>query len=91
MSSAKTTTSHDSIRRWAEERGGHPAIARSGGEGGVLRIEFDEPGGNDDERLERIEWEEFFRIFDDRDLAFLREGDSDSRFNKFVAKESAQG
>ena len=43
MSSSKTTTDHDEIRRWAEERGGGPATAKgteSGGETGVLRFDF---------------------------------------------------
>jgi hypothetical protein len=26
MSSAKTTTDHDAIRKWDEKRGGHPAV-----------------------------------------------------------------
>jgi len=93
MSSAKTTTNHDEIRKWVEKRGGHPAVVaatESGGRGGgLLRIDYDEPGGNDDDRLHRITWDEFFRIFDDNDLAFLRDPDGDSRFSKFVAKESA--
>jgi hypothetical protein len=90
MSSAKTTTDHDTIRKWVEKHKGHPAIVRSGNSGGVLRIDFDEPGGNDDTRLERIEFDEFFRVFDDSDIAFLH-GEGESRFNKFVAKESAEG
>ena len=92
MASATTTTDHDEIRQWAEERGGHPAVVgetHGKREGGLLRIDFDEPGGNGDERLERIEWDEFFRIFDESDLAFLHSG-GDSRFNKFVAKESVE-
>jgi hypothetical protein len=89
MSSARTTTDHDTIRKWVDQHRGHPASVRTGGEGGVLRIDFDEPGGNDDTRLERIGWDEFFRIFDASDVAFLH-GEGDSRFNKFVAKESAE-
>ena len=54
--------------------------------GGDFRIDFDEPGGNDDTRLERVGWDEFFKVFDDSDVAFLH-GEGDSRFNKFVAKE----
>ena len=88
MSSASATTNHDDIRRWVEKRGGHPAVVRTGREGGVLRIDFDEPGGNDDERLERIGWDEFFRIFDESGVAFLRDEEGSSRFNKFVEKES---
>ena len=59
--------------------------------GGVLRIDFDEPGGNDDVRLERIEWDEFFRIFDASDVAFLHGEGGESRFNKFVSRENAEG
>ena len=89
MSSARTTTDHETIRKWVDQHRGHPAVVRTGSEGGVLRIDFDEPGGNDDTRLERIGWDEFFRIFDTSDVAFLH-GEGDSRFNKFVAKESAE-
>jgi hypothetical protein len=89
MSSAKATTNHDEIRKWVEKHGGHPAVVRTGGQGGVLRIDFDEPGGNDDDRLERIDWDEFFRIFDQSDVAFLH-GEGESRFNKFVSKETTK-
>lgn len=94
MSSATTTTNHDEIRKWVEKRGGHPAVVaatendRRGS--GLLRIDYDEPGGNEDDRLHRITWDEFFRIFDQNDIAFLHDPSSDSRFSKFVAKESAR-
>jgi hypothetical protein len=87
MSRAKTTTNHDEIRNWAEKRGGHPALVRTGERGGVLRIDFDEPGGNDDDRLERVGWDEFFRVFDQSDVAFLHDPEGDSRFNKFVERK----
>jgi len=94
MSSARTITDHDQIRKWVEGHGGHPAVvaATEGGSqgGGVLRIDFDEPGGNDDDRLRRIGWDEFFEIFDVNDLAFLH-GEGESRFSKFVSKETAAG
>lgn len=93
MSSAKTTADHDQIRNWVEKRRGHPALvsATEGGEegGGLLRIDYDEAGGNDDIRLSRIGWEDFFRIFDKNNLAFLYDPDGDSRFSKFVEKEAA--
>lgn len=94
MSSAKSTTSHEQIRKWVEQRGGHPAVVsatenKGGRGGGLLRIDYDEPGGNDDDRLHRISWNEFFRIFDENDLAFLHGPEGDSRFSKFVQKESA--
>ena len=93
MSSAKTTLNHDEIRKWVEQRGGHPAVVaateNNDRPGGLLRIDYDEPGGNDDTRLHRISWEEFFEIFDRNDLAFLHDPEGDSRFSKFVEKESA--
>jgi hypothetical protein len=93
MSSAKRTTSHETIRKWVEKRGGHPAVVaateNNGRSGGLLRIDYDEPGGNDDDRLHRITWNEFFKIFNENDLAFLHDPEGDSRFSKFVEKESA--
>jgi hypothetical protein len=84
MSESKTTTNHDEIRQWAEDRGGRPAVVRTKGEGGILRIDFGEP----EEEFEAIEWDEFFRIFDENNLAFLYQdetgGGKTSRFNKFV-------
>jgi hypothetical protein len=94
MSSGKTTTNHDEIRKWVEKRGGHPAVVsatENKGGGGLLRIDYDEPGGNDDNRLHRVTWDEFFRIFDDNDIAFLYDPEGDSRFSKFVSKERAEG
>ncbi len=93
MSSAKTTTNHDQIRKWVEKRGGHPAVVsateNNSQPGGLLRIDYDEPGGNDDTRLNRISWDDFFKIFDKNGIAFLYDPASDSRFSKFVQKESA--
>lgn len=93
MASATTTTNHDDIRKWVEKHGGHPAIVAdtqdNGRAGGILRIDFDEPGGNENEGLRRIGWDEFLDIFNEEDLAFLREEQGQSRFNKFVAKERA--
>ena len=81
---AKRTRDHHTIRNWAEERGGHPAIVEGTQ---ILRIDFDDPDGPD-EKLQRVSWDEFFRVFDDRGLEFLyQEHTQDghiSRFNKFV-------
>jgi hypothetical protein len=93
MSSAQKTTDHKEIRRWVEARGGYPARVKAEGNRqgeGILRIDFDEPGGNDDVRLERISWEEFFDSFDSNNLAFLHQDKTadgkQSRFNKFVSR-----
>jgi hypothetical protein len=87
MSTSETTTDHEKIRQWAEARGGHPAKVKTSGNGGILRIDFGEP----EENLEPISWDEFFKIFDENELAFLdQEKTADggvSRFNKFVKRE----
>jgi hypothetical protein len=91
---ATTTQDHDEIRKWVEKRNGYPAMVaateRNDRPGGMLRIDFDDPDGSRDTGLHRISWEEFFKVFDKNDLAFLRVDNDDSRFNKFVEAESAR-
>lgn len=87
MDTSKETKDHDAIKEWVENRQGEPALVRDAESerkenGGVLRIKFDE----DTDELQAISWEEFFKIFDDRDLTFLYDTDKESRFNKFVYK-----
>ena len=86
---SRTTTDHDEIRRWAQERGGVPAgVEGTGGDGdaGVLRIEF-----RDSDDLAEVDWDTFFATFDERELAFVYQehtGDGGvSRFNKFVRRD----
>ena len=88
-----TTTNHDEIRQWVEEHDGQPATVRdtgSGGEPGVLRIDF--PGGVGSDRLEHIDWDEWFQKFDDEQLAFLyqehKASGEDSTFFKLVRRDS---
>src|SRR4051794_24247625 len=63
------TREHDVIRRWAEERGGRPAMVEGTetGDGGVLRLDFQ---GKTD-RLREVDWDDWFRVFDDRELEFI--------------------
>jgi hypothetical protein len=92
---AKTTTNHDEIRQWVEERGGHPARVKGTndeGGSGILRIDY--PGYTGEERLEAINWEEFFRGFEENKLAFLyqeetKSGD-ESRFSKLIDRDSVE-
>lgn len=85
-----TTTDHDTIRRWVEDRGGRPATVKGTGDGeaGILRIDF--PGRGDDEALREISWDEFFDKFDQEDLAFVYQEKTadgeESRFSKFVSR-----
>lgn len=89
---SKTTTDHETIREWVEERDGRPATVRDtgdNGEPGVLRIDF--PGYSGEDSLEPIEWDEFFEKFEESNLAFLyqeemKSGET-SRFFKFVSRD----
>jgi len=86
---SRTTTDHEEIKKWTEERDGKPAIVKGTheGESGVLRINF--PGGAENS-LEEISWDEFFEIFDERKIAFLYQDKTadgkESRFFKFISQ-----
>jgi len=85
-SESKVTTDHDEIRRWVEERGGHPAEVK-----GTELLRIDYPGFSGEDRLEEISWEEFFDAFEENNLAFLyQEKTKDggkSRFSKLVNRD----
>jgi hypothetical protein len=93
-SRTKITTDPDEIRRWAAERGGHPAAVKrtrgNPGEPGILRIDF--PGYSGAQSLEQISWEEFFQTFDEQNLAFLCQDTTArglrSNFNKLIKRPS---
>ncbi len=73
MSETRTTTDHDEIRRWAEERGGRPAAVvdpqDSQQVAGGLRIDF--PDYDSGEDLQEITWTEFFDRFEEENLTFI--------------------
>ena len=98
MAQAKVTTDHEAIRRWAEARGGRPAVVRSThgkGGAGIIRLEFPNAPNAKDEALEPISWEDFFEKFDEAELALLYQeetaGGERSNFNKLVGRETAEG
>jgi hypothetical protein len=86
---AKRTRDHETIRRWAEARGGRSAVVE---DTQILRIDFDDPDGSRDAKLKPVSWDEFFRVFDDRGLEFLYQDKTAdgkvSRFFKFVRSGS---
>lgn len=91
MASAKTTTDHQTIKQWVEQRGGHPARVKgtgSNGDPGILRIDY--PGFSGEDTLEEIEWGEFFDAFEDNQLAFLYQDQPKSRFSKLVSREGVE-
>lgn len=89
--SSTSTRDHDTIRQWAEKRGGIPSMVKGTGgkkdDTGILRIDF--PGYSGDGSLEEISWDEFFAKFDESKLEFLYQEQTadgkESRFNKFVS------
>jgi len=88
---SNTTTDHDTIRGWVEERDGRPARVEGTGEGdgGLLRIDF----GDSDDDLEGISWDEFFEAFEENNLAMIYQeetsGGEESRFAKLVSRDDA--
>jgi hypothetical protein len=89
---AQVTTDHDTIRKWAEKRGGAPASVE-GTAKGTSRACCASTSSQRSSRLEPIAWDEFFDKFDKEELAFLyQEKTADgslSRFHKFVNRSQA--
>jgi hypothetical protein len=92
LASAQPLTDHDEIRQWAEARGARPACVKGTGAGsdaGMIRLDF--PGWSGGDSLQEISWDEWFRAFDENNLALLvqeRTTDGDtSNFNKLVTRE----
>ena len=83
MAETITLTDHQAIRDWAAARSGFPAVIDSSPAGGVqpmLRLVFDQHAYEDQDRPERppnaggydlVEWDEWFQIFDERQLALV--------------------
>lgn len=93
-SQSKTTTDHETIRRWAEQRGAVPStVRRTRGQKniGVIRLDF--PGFSGEGALEPITWDQFFEEFDKQGLALVFQDKTasgrTSSFNRFVKRETA--
>jgi hypothetical protein len=91
----RTTTDHTLIKRWVDERGGHPARVKGTDVmdgSGVLLIDY--PGYSGTQTIEAISWDEFFKGFEENQLAFFYEDEkkagSQSRFSKLINRDSAQ-
>jgi hypothetical protein len=85
MASAQSTQDHETIRRWADERGGVPVVVR--GTEGLLRIDFVKgaKSGGREESLEEVGWDRWFDIFDQNHLKLLYSPEGDSKFFKLVS------
>jgi hypothetical protein len=92
---ARPLTDHEEIRRWAEDRRAAPACVRGTGgkRGDVGMIRLDFPGFSG-QRLEHIDWDDWFKAFDDSKLALLVQDTTargqTSNFNKLVGRETAE-
>ena len=100
MALAKTTQDHDEIRKWAEARGGKPAVVsatESKDETGIIRLMFPKAPHHNDGALEEISWDEWFEKFDDSGLELTyQEKTADGKisdFNKltYPDPDSAEG
>ena len=88
---AETTTDHDTIRKWAESKGGKPAAVKrthKGDDVGIIRIMFPDNPQSEHQSLVEISWDEFFEEFDERKLALLY--DEKSLFSKIIGRDTAE-
>ncbi len=93
-----TTTDHEAIRKWVEDRGGWPSsVKRTRGQRGksdpgIIRVDF--PGFSGEGSLDRIEWDDFFKKLDENKLAFVYQeetsGGEKSNFNKIVKQATTK-
>lgn len=88
MADTNTTTDHQEIKQWTEDRGGHPAAVKQtsgGGDGEVIRLLFDN-SGSDNSGLKKIDWEEWFEQFDQNKLVLIHSTEEGNTFNKLVSR-----
>lgn len=88
---AQATTDHEKIRKWAESHGGKPAAVdrtHKGGDVGIIRIMFPNAPHSEHQALTEISWDEFFKEFEERQLALLY--DEESLFSKIVGRDTLE-
>ena len=83
MTETVTLTDHDAIRDWAAARMGSPAIvdtSPASGTQAMLMLVFDQAAYQDQDSAERqtnsggrelVEWDEWFKLFDEGELALV--------------------
>jgi len=80
---AKATVDINEIKHWVEQRHGEPAVVvREKKKSGVLRILF--PGYKGKDKLEKISWEEWYKMFLQKHLSFIyQEKTNDDQISYF--------
>lgn len=100
MTSTRTLTGRDEIRDWAAARMGAPAIGEAspsmGGDDPILSLVFDQASyqadGGSSMALggrEIVEWDDWFKIFDEKQLALVVSEEVPGRkdsFHEIVAR-----
>lgn len=83
MVETRILTDHEEVRDWASARMGAPGVVDVSIEGGtqpMLRLVFDQAAYEDQDRPQRpenaggvelVEWDEWFHIFDENQLALV--------------------
>jgi hypothetical protein len=92
---ARVTTDLDTIREWAEARGGKPVSVKGtarGGPAGLLRLDFPVYAGGD--RFKPISWNDWYKKFKESNLEFIYQertsGGQPSRFFKLICRGTAK-
>jgi len=79
------TADHNTIKAWAENRGGKPALLKqkddTGRAGEMLKIVFP---GDETKDLDFISWDQFFIIFEENNLKFLFIDEEEKQFYRMA-------
>ncbi len=93
--SERVLTDHEQIRKWAQARHAQPACVKgTETDDGSCLLRIDFPGYSGEQSLESIDWDQWFRVFDQRKLALIVEDTmADGRpgnFNKLVSRANVK-
>lgn len=95
MAETVTLTEHEAVRDWAAARAGFPAIVDVSPESGtqpMLRIVFGQHAYADNDQTDRpvnaggyelVEWDEWFKLFDELELALVVEAEQAGRREQY--------
>lgn len=86
----KRTTNHNTIKKWAEARGGIPSVVtKNGNRTDIIRLDFP---GYAEENLQEISWGKWFDLFDENELELIYQEENNegktSNFNKLVSRDT---
>lgn len=88
MAEQTQTTDHKTIQSFADEHNLKPAKVEGTGNGNTGMIRLMQPGSSASEtdNLEEISWNNWFKAFEDNDLALVYEKNGSGNFNKLVSR-----